>query len=194
MPWTRARPALLAALTLVAAGAGCTRLGDGEAAKLVHEYLEKKIEAYKASDYRIVEPLVSDQEADKLLGLIGVKGDAGLTLDAKLLSFEVVGVERAGDEVVVRTDERWYYFDRELGSGKRIGPDSNDRYWMKYHLARKDKRWIVDRIEFERPPEVGRGTTLDRIDARAAHGALRPEAPEQTPPPQQPAPAGEERK
>jgi hypothetical protein len=105
-----------------------------------------------------------------------VKLDAGVTLDATLERLDVLGVERADGEVVVRTEERWHYRDRAIGTGAQVGEDSRDRYFMRYHLRRLDGRWVVDRVAFERAPEVGR-EAVPVLDAAAAHGAAAADGP-----------------
>ena len=107
----------LAALLGTALAGGCGGMGDSDAERLVRTYLDRVAEAYRTSDEQVVEPLVGDEQGKKLLGLIGVKRDAGITLDAKLLEirFEKIARVRAGlalKEVWVDTRERWYYRDR----------------------------------------------------------------------------------
>jgi len=149
----RLAPVALAAL---AALAGCRRLSDREAVELVEAYDARLAEAYRASDARLLEPLAGPRDARRVATLIGVKADVGLTLDARLLELRVVAVERPPGEVRVRTEERWHYRDRRIGSGEQVGPDSTDRYALAYTLRRAEGRWVVDEVAFERPPEVGR--------------------------------------
>ena len=167
-----------AALLGAALASGCGGLGNADAEKLVRTYLARVAEAYRASDAEIAGPLVGDEQAKKLLGLIGVKRDAGITLDAQLLEVRFERFSRGGGEVLVDTRERWYYRDRRIGSGEQVGADSTDAYHVRYHLARPKDRWVVERLEFLDPPEVGRKSAPVTTDVRVLHGML---APPQTP-------------
>ncbi len=152
--------------------AACGGLSRGDAIQLVKDYDQRLVAAYRAGDERLVDEVVGDEEGKKLVGLIGVKLDMGVSLDAKLLSFEPVTVERRGDRVEVVADERWYYQDRRIGSGERVGPDSTDHYLVRYVLTRPKKRWVVDHVEFVKPPEVGRTEALNRASPSSFHGLV----------------------
>ena len=183
-----ARGALLTATLLVIAG--CRGLPDQRAEALVRNYNEKLIEAYRMSDERIVEGLVGEDEAKKILGLIGVKADMGITLDGTLTEFRMTGIQRPSEETVdVLTEERWHYRDRKIGTGETVGEESDDHYFMRYTLARAKGSWIVSSVAFERPPKVGRSMAPNRAPARILHGMTAP-----VPPAQPPAsPAGSEK-
>jgi hypothetical protein len=171
------RISLVAACALAAAA--CHRVSDADAEKVVRAYLARIVEAYRASDAEIAAPVASQREATKLTGLIGVKRDADLTLDAELLEIAFDRFARDGQEVVVETRERWRYRDRQIGTGKRVGEESYDAYRMRYHLAREKGRWVVDRLDFAEPPQVGRKSAPMAVDPRILHGL--PPAEEQKP-------------
>jgi hypothetical protein len=158
MSWSTRTARALALVPLLGVLPACGRLSDAEAEALVRRYDERLVEAYRLGDVRLVEPVVGPGQARRLAGLIGVKLDEGLTLDARLDAFALRGVEREKDEVVVRTEERWTYRDRAVGSGAQVGEASRDRYDMRYHLRRLEGRWVVDRIAFDAEPVVGRRT------------------------------------
>jgi hypothetical protein len=162
------RLSLVAACALAAAA--CHRASDADAERLVRAYLTRLVEAYRASDAEIAAPVVSEREATKLTGLIGVKRDADLTLDAELLEIAFDRFERKGSEVVVETRERWRYRDRRIGTGKQVGDESYDAYRMRYHLAHEKGRWVVDRLEFAEPPQIGRKSAPMAVDPRILHG------------------------
>jgi len=145
------RKALLSLLALAACRGGPS---DEAAVGQVRAYNQKVIEAFRTGDARVVEPVTGPTDGRRITGLIGVKLDAGLTLDARLLELKPVGVERRSNEVVVVTEERWSYVHRRLGTGEEVGPYSNDHYFMRYHLRRQEGRWVVDEIAFAKPPEV----------------------------------------
>ena len=171
----------LAGLLTLAAAAACNRgPSSAEAEETVRRYNEVVTQAYRAGDYRIAQPMVGDEEGKKLAGHIGARLDQGLTLDAELLALSVRSVERAGDEVVVATDEQWYYADRRVGTGELVGQDSRDAYAMRYYLRPRDRRWIVDRIEFAAKPKVGRTQVPDQADPLTMHG-IETHAPTETP-------------
>lgn len=172
---------IAAATALLATG--CHRFSDAEAQKVVTTYLTRLVEAYRASDAEIAAPVVSEREALKLTGLIGVKRDANLNLDAELLDVAFEKIARKDAEVLVETRERWRYRDRQIGTGKQVGDESFDSYHLRYHLAREKERWVVDQLEFVDPPQVGRKTAPMTVDARVLHGLPPPDekAPERAP-------------
>lgn len=158
------------ALALLAGLPGCGGLSDADAVELVQRYNERVIAAFRAGDARLIDPVTGPTDGKRLTGLIGVKLDQGITLDAEMTAFAPLRVERPKDEVLVFTEERWYYRDRRIGSGEQVGQDSTDHYFMRYHLRKLSGRWVVDHIAFEREPEVGRKEALDRGDFGAMHG------------------------
>ena len=170
---------MLGAAALTGLAAGCRELPNRRAEAVVRKYNEKLIEAYRVGDERLVEGLVGDAEAKKILGLVGVKTDMGITLDAALMEFRVTGVQRPGpDAVDVLTEERWHYRDRQIGSGETVGQESDDHYFMRYALRREGKGWVVSKVAFERPPRVGRTSAPNEAPAKVFHGmAERPPAP-----------------
>jgi hypothetical protein len=156
---------------------GCQRGSTGQAdevrqegEKAVRTYLEKMVEAYRVSDEQIVDPYVGDQHALKLLGLIGVKRDAGITLDAQVTELIVEGAERKGDDLVVTTRERWHYRDRKIGTGAQVGEESTDAYHLRYRFRRAGGRLKLVETEFVDPPQVGRAAPRMELDTRQAHG------------------------
>lgn len=148
------RPLLLTAL--LAPLLACQPLPKEEAVRIVRVYNDAVIQALRSGDARLIDPVTGPEEGRKLTGLIGVKLDQGITMDATLLDFRLVDVAYGRDEVVVSTEERWHYLERRIGSGEQVGPESRDHYFMRYHVRRPEKRWVVDRIEYAKPPEVGR--------------------------------------
>jgi hypothetical protein len=165
------------ACALVLAAASCTRLSDEDAVKVVRAYDRQLVEAFRAGDATLIERVAGDSEAKKITGLVGVKVDQDLFLDAELEEFRVLGVKRSGSVVLVDTEERWYYRDRRIGSGATVGQDSRDRYRIRYTLGKARAGWVVDHLEFRSPPEVGRASGPP-LDPRALHGrAASPPAP-----------------
>lgn len=162
----------LACAALLAAACGPS---DRDAEKLVRTYLTRLVEAYRASDADITAPVVSDRQGRKLTGLIGVKRDADLNLDAQLLDIRFERFQRADGAILVDTRERWQYRDLRIGTGQQVGEASTDSYRLRYRLAREKDRWVVDEIQFLDPPEVGRRAVTLPVDPRALHG-LPPKA------------------
>lgn len=163
----RIRTLLAVAALLVCA---CSSFSDADAVEVVRRYNARLIEAYRAGDVRLVDPLVGEVEGKRLTGLIGVNLDEGITLDAELLELQPTGVERRDAAVVVSTRERWYYRNRKIGTREQVGPDSTDSYVMRYWLGRVEGRWVVERTEFAEPPQVGRGAALQAAGLPPAHG------------------------
>lgn len=160
--------AVLAALTLVTAS--CGRVTSREARGLVERYNRIVSEAYRRGDVKLIDPVVGPREGKKLTGLIGVRLDMGLLLDAELLSLEVTGVKREGAALQVTTREKWRYRDRRIGTGEQVGEASVDEYGMRYTFVRQDKAWVVDELGFTTPPVVGRKATTWSAPAQVIHG------------------------
>jgi hypothetical protein len=143
------RPAVLLAFALAA----CTRGEDPRA--LVERYNRVVTEAYRRADPDLVESVAAPEEARRLLALIGVKHDLGVTLDATLLALEVKQSNRQGDDLHVVAHERWRYRDRQIGTGEPVGAESTDEYDLDYHFRRSGESWKVERVQFTQPPQVG---------------------------------------
>jgi hypothetical protein len=94
----------------------------------------------------------------------------GLVLDSELQSFEVLGVQRVGEDVIVKTQERWHYGEKKIGSGEQVGEDSTDSYTIGYHLGQFEGVWKIARIEFLEPPKVGRTELPISAPAPQMHG------------------------
>jgi hypothetical protein len=158
---------VVASLVLLAS---CGKGKKEEAEEAVRTYLARLVDAYRTSDESLVDPLLSDAQALKLVGLIGVKRDAGVVLDAKLLELQFLRTAREDGRWVVETKERWYYRDRKIGSGVQVGDDSTDSYRMRYTFVRKDGRYILEELAFVGEPQVGRKAAPVAVDPRVLHG------------------------
>lgn len=162
--------------------ASCQRVSVEEARQLVERYNQVVCEAYRRGDVKLIDSVVGPDSKDgkKLTGLIGVRLDMGITLDAELLSFEVTGLEQLKDVLRVQTKERWRYRDLKIGSGKQIGEESLDSYEMLYIFKKNKQAWMVEEIRFTTPPQVGRKTTPWQADRRLLHGLTVTQAEEET--------------
>lgn len=163
-------------LVCVAAFSACGGVSKEDARRLVERYNEVVSEAYRRADMRLIDSVVGPNTTDgkKLTGLIGVRLDMGITLDAELLELEVTGVERGKGELRVRTKERWRYRDREIGTGEQVGEASTDSYELMYVFRRFDKRWMVAETRFTARPKIGRKAVPWGADARRMHGFPEP--------------------
>ncbi|HEU4382847.1 MAG TPA: hypothetical protein VFR85_05010 [Anaeromyxobacteraceae bacterium] len=149
---------------------GCGRGTREEAEQAVRTYLDRLVLAYRTSDASLVDPLVGEPQALKLVGLIGVKRDAGVVLDARLLDIQFLRAERQGDRWIVETRERWYYRDRRIGTGEQVGEDSTDSYAMRYVFSRNGGRYLLEDLSFVGEPVVGRKVAPLPTEARVLHG------------------------
>jgi hypothetical protein len=167
--------AFVAALAALSACRGEEGPSGEDGRKVVSGYLAKLAQAYRAADEDVVDPLVTERLGRKLVGLIGVKRDTGIVLDAELLEISFVGSERRGGALYLETRERWHYRDRRIGSGEQVGSESTDAYRMRYRLVREGGALKVDEIEFVGEPQVGRKVEPMKLDRRTAHGLPRSE-------------------
>ena len=173
LPSARVAGVLLLA-SLLAFTSGCDRVSPAQARQLVERYNQVVSEAYRRGDVRLIDPVVGPNEGKKLTGLIGVRLDLGITLDAKLLSLEITGVEPGKNALRVRTKERWSYRDLKIGTGAQVGEASQDSYEMVYFFTNQNKIWLVDEIKFATPPQVGRKETPWVADRATLHGLSAP--------------------
>ena len=148
----------------------CDRFGRSDAEALVRRYNERNIQAFRSGDARLTEETTGEAEGKKLVGLIGVRADLGLVLDSSILEFEVTEARRAGGGWEVETRERWRWQQRRADDGTPVGPDSTDAYWVKYRVGKEGDRWVVQAIEFTRPPEIGTKLPPWSASARDLHG------------------------
>ena len=162
-------PLLTLAFTL-----GCERAATREARALVAHYNEVVSEAYRKGDIRIIDSVVGPNAPDgkRLTGLIGVRSDMGLTLDAHLESLEVTGVEQIKEDLRIRTKERWRYRDLKADTGVQVGEASVDHYDMQYHFRKLKGIWLLEETKFATPPQVGRKAVPWSMEAREAHGMV----------------------
>lgn len=163
-------------LALISLTLGCTRVSTQEAKALIARYNSVVCEAYRKGDIRLIDSVVGPGAPDgkRLAGLIGVRQDMGLTLDANLESLEVVGVNQVEEVLTVRTRETWRYRDLKAGTQLQVGEASVDRYEMLYHLGRHKGAWLVEETRFTSPPQVGRKEVPWTMDARDAHSMAKP--------------------
>lgn len=183
------RVTVLAAAALLAS---CRGGGKEEAEQAVRTYLARLVDAYRTSDASLMDPLVNEAQGLKLTGLIGVKRDAGVVLDAKVLDLQFTRAARDGKGWLVETRERWYYKDRKIGTGEQVGEDSTDTYAMRYRFSRKDGKLILEGLEFTGEPAVGRKEAPMPVDPRILHG-IPAEGAGEAPPHAAPVPAGHPR-
>jgi len=161
---------------LLLLAAACGRMSDSEARALVTRYNQVVSEAYRRCDLQLIDTVVApDCVAGKnLTGLIGVRMDMGLVLDAHLDELQVTGVQHWKEQLEIRTRERWSYRDRRLGTGEPVGEASVDRYELLYLFKQVKGAWMVTETRFTAPPEVGRKTTPWQMDAKEAHAMIAP--------------------
>ena len=166
------------ALAFLAFALGCARVSPDKARALVVKYNDVVCEAYRKNDIRLIDAVVGPDAPDgrRLTGLIGVRVDMGLTLDARLESLEVTQVEQAGDDLQVRTREQWRYRDVQTATGRQVGEASVDHYEMHYRFKRQKGAWLVEETRFAAPPQVGRKEVPWTMDAKDAHGMITPPA------------------
>jgi hypothetical protein len=149
--------------------AGCGRSNFAEARQLVERYNTIVSEAYRRGDPKLVDSVVGPEEGKKILGLIGVRSDLGLTMDSQMIALEITGVVKTGDEMRIQTKEEWKYHDLKIGTGEQVGEASHDAYEMLYVLKTVDGQWLVEKISFVAQPKVGRkqGTWVVRREELA---------------------------
>jgi len=157
----------------------CGRVSEREARTLVERYNQVVSEAYRRCDLQLIDAVVApDCVAGKnLTGLIGVRMDMGLILDAHLDELQILGVQRKKEVLEVRTRERWSYMDRRLGTGEQVGEASVDHYELLYLFKQLKGGWMVTETKFSSPPQVGRKATPWQMDAKEAHAMIAPAEP-----------------
>lgn len=161
------------AIAFAFAVAGCgNRVTKEEAHRLVERYNQATCEAYRRCDVNLINPVVGPNTVDgkRLTGLIGVRLDMGISLDAQLLTLEIASVDLDAGILKVRTREQWRYRDRKIGTGETVGAESDDTYDMLYEFSKVDGKWMVSETRFAAPPQVGRTATPWAANREALHG------------------------
>jgi hypothetical protein len=166
-------PRLFAAAAVTIASvlaAACSDPDRAAAEAAVRAYNEALVLAYRTSDPAPVEPLVTRKELGKLIALIDLKTAAGLVLESTLEELEVTSVEKTDPEhMVVRTGERWRYFDRPRKPGAAPSQEFVARMTLEYTFVTDGVEWRMDQArtlenEYLEPPGYshtepdGRGT------------------------------------
>lgn len=166
----------LLVLACLAIAVGCSRVSHRAARKLVARYNEVVSEAYRKGDVRLIDSVVGPDAPDgqRLTGLIGVRIDMGITLDARLESLEVIKIEQLKEDLRIRTREQWRYRDLNTSTGQQVGEASLDQYEMLYRFKLHKGAWLVEETSFAAPPQVGRKEVPWTVDAKEAHGMISP--------------------
>jgi hypothetical protein len=164
---------------LLLLGAACGRVSEREARALVERYNQVVCDAYRRSDIQLIDSVVASEgtAGRNLTGLIGVRMDMGIILDAHLDELRITGVDQRRDGLQVRTQERWSYQDRRQGTGEQVGDASVDHYEMLYQFKKVKGAWLVTDTTFAAPPQVGRKATPWQMDVKDAHPMATAEAP-----------------
>lgn len=129
------------------------------ARRLVRDYAVAVTTAYRTGDARCADGVVAPGEARRIASLIGLRADLGLVLDAELLALRVLGAERDGPRLRVRTEERWRYCQRRTETRQPVGGESVDRYLMVYEFRKLGARWRAEQTRFAAAPDVGQTQT-----------------------------------
>lgn len=142
----------LAAALAVELTAGCARLRlEREAEAAVRRYNDALIVAYRTNDPRGLESVAGQDELRRLVALIDLKRAGHLALESRVESLELLEATTPGpDAMVVRTRERWRYWDRALKPGMPAGPVFVADLWMRWELARESGVWKVQKGRTER--------------------------------------------
>ena len=135
----------LAALALALAAGACSR-DKAEAERAVRAYDEAVIQAYRTRDLSKLKEVATEKEWGKVLTLVDLKTGSRLVLESELQSLEVAGVTRPGPgQLVVRTRERWRYYDRPLDPGKPQGQVFVADMTLEYQFVReRGGPWKMD--------------------------------------------------
>lgn len=150
-------PTVAAVLLVQWSGSG-RAMSKEAAGRLVKQFNTVVSEAYRRCDVTLIDSVVglNTVEGKRLTGLIGVRVDMGISLDAQMLELEIVSVEMESDVLSVKTKERWHYRDLRIGTGDQVGEDSTDQYEMLYLFNKEKDKWMVSETKFVVEPQVGR--------------------------------------
>jgi hypothetical protein len=132
------------AVVLALAIAACSR-PEREVARVVREYDEALVVAYRTGDASRMTKVASAKEAERIRVLVDLKSASRLVLESTLEAFEATRVQLApgAGTASVETKERWRYLDRRLDPGEEPGAPFVSEMTMRYDLAREGGRWTV---------------------------------------------------
>lgn len=136
-----------AAATLSLVPSGCAEQRQRWAAeRAVRAYDEALAEAYRMSDASRMSDVAGESEMGRVQVLIDLKRSAGLVLESRIEALSVTDVRAVGPNgLVVRTRERWRYYDRPTRPGRPPEPVFVAEMEMEWDLARVRGTWRVEK-------------------------------------------------
>lgn len=116
--------------------------------KIVRDYNEALIYAYKSGDIRNLTKVAGEREVGIISVLIDTKRNAGLVLEASLEEIRVLRTEKTDrDAMLISTLERWRYFDRPIQPGKEAGPVIKADMEVQYECKKENGAWKVMKVK-----------------------------------------------
>lgn len=96
---------------------------------------------------KMMEDITTHQVARKLYIWIQSWHENGLFMNSKLLKIDFKKIQINKNKAEVITEEKWRYnyFDRRIN--KKVLPDTDLFYRVRYHLSKVKDRWIITDIK-----------------------------------------------
>ncbi|MBI3752736.1 MAG: hypothetical protein HY266_01660 [Deltaproteobacteria bacterium] len=134
-------------------GCASNRPDEKTALKIViAKYNNALVEAYKDQSFEPLKAVAAADEVSKVDTIVSSYLQANQIMEADLRKIDFKDIKIKGDKAAVKTSEDWSYRWIDYRTGKEIEPLKPVHYEMVYHLIKKDRKWLVEKVE-----ETGEG-------------------------------------
>ncbi|MCK4814166.1 hypothetical protein KA005_00225, partial [bacterium] len=104
----------------------------------------------KAEELSELKKFATVREIRRIAGHIQKDRMDGKIMSVSLRNLKFLEISLEDIKGTVKTSEDWFFEDRALGTGEIIEPYKDMEYEVEYSLEKKDGKWRVDRITFDR--------------------------------------------
>ncbi len=104
---------------------------------------------YRTLNMTALTEVASVEQAKKVYHHMAAMAEGRVKMDARLRDLEFLEIDRQQpDSAMVRARETWDYQYINIDNGA-IAEESTVTYTLRYHLARKNDRWLVTAIDVD---------------------------------------------
>lgn len=142
---------LLITLGIVSCKSGST---EKEAAiRVVKGYTTALPQAYRDGDAKYLAPFASSQQMSYIsLNIIDYDSQNRVfvcRIDELKIKDVRKSEEGGAEELLVDTEEKWTFWMEETGTGTLVVPQSKINYRITYHLGKREKSWIIEKMDLK---------------------------------------------
>ncbi len=113
----------------------------------IREYNRLLIEGFAQLDMGVLEPIATQDQAEREFAYMTALGEGRMRLEATLVDIEF-GTSNSGESTAtVETRETWGYRRLSIDTGELIAEEIAVEYHLQYTLIPVNGRWVVANIE-----------------------------------------------